>query len=401
MVDFILLILGVIILIGFVCDLLFKFTKIPEALFLIIVGILLGPVFGVVDPALAMEYASIIIALMMIVVMLDNGLDFNIFNVIRSVKITVMFTIGVMVLTAVSITAVVYFLLHLSIPEAALIGIMICGDSTDVVTVIVSKMNFNRQAKQLLIMDSVINDLQIIPFFILLGFIETASISGGAIFWSIFIQVPFAILVGVFIAFVWVSIIGKFLGKHPLNYIATLAILFIMYNFMQMLGSSGAITILSFSLVLGNAVGLFKKYHIKRSLRKKFTPAVIRQFAEIEVDVSFLVRTLFFVFLGVIFSFRALEARTLLVSFAILVVIVLSRYAMVRFISRKSPVYKSSTGPLTWILPRGYVAAVLAFAAFGSGMFSSQVMDIVLLNIFITTFVAIAYSIYYGKRKSA
>ena len=60
--------------------------------------------------------------------------------------------------------------------------------------------------------------------------------------------------------------------------------------------------------------------------------------------------------------------------------------------------YKKSTGPLTWIAPRGYVAAVLAFAGFGSGMFSTQAVNIVLLNIFATTIVAIMYSIYYEKR---
>ena len=57
-----------------------------------------------------------------------------------------------------------------------------------------------------------------------------------------------------------------------------------------------------------------------------------------------------------------------------------------------------ATGPLVWICPRGYVAAVLAFAVASSGLFDGVAVNIVLLNIFLTTFVSIIYSIYYEKK---
>jgi potassium/hydrogen antiporter len=396
--DFTLMLFGLIILIGFAANLLFRFTKIPDVLFLIIIGILIGPILGIINPGTAMALSPIIVALMLIVVMLDNGLSFDIFNVLKTVGTTVIFAIGIMIITAISITAILFYLLNLSILEAALIGIMICGTSSDVITIIVSKMKFNDESKQLLILESVVNDLQIIPFFILLDFIVTSSVDGFALLQSIFFQIPFAIFVGVLAAFSWVYFIGKFLGRHPLNYMGTLAILFILYNIMQMFGSSGAITILSFSLVLGNALGLFQRFHVRRKTRKKFTPAVIRAFQQVEVDISFIVKVMFFVFLGIVFNLGALESYKLITSFVILAAVLVSRYIVVKFITRKSHIYKSSTGPLTWIMPRGYIAAVLAFAAFGSGMFSQQVIDIVLLNIFITTIVAILYSIYHNKR---
>ena len=56
-------------------------------------------------------------------------------------------------------------------------------------------------------------------------------------------------------------------------------------------------------------------------------------------------------------------------------------------------------GPLTWIMPRGYVAAVLAFAALSSGLFTAASVNLVLLIIFLTTFVSIGYAILHERRQ--
>lgn len=398
MADLTFFLLGTIILAGFAGNIFFKVTKIPEALFLILGGILLGPVFHVIDQQSALLYASFFTALMLIVVLLDNGLSFDIFSIVKAIPATTVFSLGMVILMSGGIASVLHVLLSMSWLPAFVIALAMSGTTTDVVSVLLSRMHVRKEAKQLLVVESVLNDLQMIPFFILLAL--AMNISSGdyvRVILPLFVQIPLSLLLGIGAAMWWIYIIGRFLGKHPLNYVATIGILFIIYNTVQLFGGNGSLGILTFSLILGNAFGLFKKFHVKKEFRRKFTLSILKEFRNIEVDLSFFVKTGFFVFLGLAFEFEALQPRNLLVSFAILGVILVGRYLMARIISTKRPEYRTSIPTLTWIMPRGYVAAVLAFSAYGSGLFPRSVVDIVLLNIFLTTIVSILYSIYYEQ----
>ncbi len=395
--DLTFLVLGIIILIAFVGNILFRRTKVPEIFFLIVLGIVIGPVTGIVDQAAIIAYAPVMVALMLIVIMLDNGLSFNVFKVARALPMSIAFSLGILALNTVAFSVILYYGLGLSWIASAIVALCMAGTTTDVITVLISRMHIAKKSKQLLVLDSVMNDFQIIPFFILLHFAQTASVSTSAALWS-FMLLPLAVVIGGGVAMVWLYVIGNYLGRHPLNYIATLGILFALYNIMQLLGGNGAIAILTFSLILGNAMSLFRHFNIPYKRRRKFTPKILSAFRAIQTDISFFVRIIFFVFLGIVFSFKILTFDQIVISVVILAAALLCRYAVVKILVRRHPSYSVATGPLVWICPRGYVAAVLAFAVASSGLFDGVVVNIVLLNIFLTTFVSIIYSIYYEKK---
>ncbi len=393
-----LLIIGIVVLIGFAGNVLFSRTKIPEVLFLILVGIIIGPVTGIVGESQILIYGPLIASLMLIVVMLDNGLSFDIFKIAKTLQSSIAFSLSIMAATAITITLVLNLTFGLPILLALIIALVLSGTTTDVITIIVSKMHVTQKTKQLLVMESVINDFQIIAFFLLLGFAETSRFNSLSAVFSILL-IPISLIIGMVVAFLWLFVIGKFLGKNNLNYIATLGILFILYNAVQLVGGSGAVVVLAFSLVIGNSLNIFKRLKIKHGLSKKLTPSVIRAVRQVEVDVSFFVRTIFFVFLGMAFSFN-INNQLIISSAGVLAGIFICRYVIVRmFASRIDGIYKSSVSSLVWIAPRGYVAAVLAFAALNSGLFSKNVVELVLINIFITTVIAITYSIYHEARR--
>ena len=395
--EFPFVVLGGIILIGFVGNLLFKYTKIPEALFLIILGLLIGPVFGIIDPNLAVTLMPTIAALMLIVVMLDNGISFDLFKVMKSLPSTIVFSLGIMTATAVGI-AIIFMYLGFSWITAGIIGLILSGTTTDVITILTSKMSIKKEVKQLLVFESIVNDFQIIPFFILLHLAENSSSQITTSIILSLVGIPAAIIAGALIAVLWLFAIGKYLGKHPLNYAATIGILFVLYHSVQLLGGNGAISVLAFSFVLGNAIGLFDRWHIKDGLRAKLTPKILKDFRQIEFDISFFVRVIFFVFLGTVFSFSALHFNTALTAFTVITVILIIRFAVSCY-ATKHRHYKGAVGPLTWISPRGYVAAVLAFAAAGSGILINGSLDMILLVIYATTIMSIFYSIYYERRR--
>lgn len=64
-----LLLLGLIILVGFVGQVLFRYTKIPESLFMILIGLALGPIFGVVNPTEFVYYAPTVVTITLVIVL--------------------------------------------------------------------------------------------------------------------------------------------------------------------------------------------------------------------------------------------------------------------------------------------------------------------------------------------
>lgn len=395
--DITLYLIGIVILIAFAGNVFFKKTKIPEILFLIIIGIIIGPVLGLVKNDVLIIFAPLITSLMLIFVMLDNGLSFDIIKVLRSLPIVTIFTLGMIFSSAILIALVLYFFLNISILISLVLGFTMAGTTTDVITIIISRMKIKEKTRYLMIMESVLNDIQIIPFFILLHFVQSSSINYLEPLISVIIKIPVAIIIGIAAAFLWLYLISRYLGKHPLNYIATIGILLILYNAMETLGSNGSIAILSFSLVLGNALGIFKKLHLKYKLDKNHIKSSMKILKEIELDNSFFIRIIFFVFLGAMFTFNFITWQYVFVSLLILVVIYLSRFTGIFLISRKHKEFKNSLGLVTFVAPRGYIAAILAFTVVYSGIANGQVLNIVLANIFLTTIVSIVYSIYYEK----
>ena len=76
-----LLIMGSAILIGFIGHALFKYTKIPESLFMIVIGLIVGPFTNMVNPSEFVSYTPLIVTLTLIIVLLDSGLSLSIVDI--------------------------------------------------------------------------------------------------------------------------------------------------------------------------------------------------------------------------------------------------------------------------------------------------------------------------------
>lgn len=398
--DGLLPVLGFVFFAGFAGSVAFKYTRIPEPLFLISIGLLAGPVLGIIDTAMATGLMPLVATLTIIVVMLDNGLTSDIYKVARALPATIELGIGIMLATAAAITAVLVAA-GFSPVVSMITAFILAGTTTDVITAVTARLSVPRDTKQFLVLESVANDVQIVPFFILLG-IATNSGYGAASVWTSLLGLPAAAIAGALAAAAWITVLDRHIGKHPLNYAATVGILLLLYGAAQATGANGPVAILAFSLVLGNAARVLKKFSPAKK-NKKFNPAIIRDMKRIEVDVSFFIRSIFFFFLGAVFSFSALGQDIVMLTLYVMIAALISRFAVLKIAALKAPHYKAHTGTLTWIMPRGYVAAVLAFTAAGAGVLTSGLMDMALLVIYATTLLSIIYAVYhewrYGKQR--
>ena len=159
-------------------------------------------------------------------------------------------------------------------------------------------------------------------------------------------HIAVSLLVGFIIAAVWSRLWPKIAGT-PNSNILNLGVVLGVYSVGDYLHGSGLLTVLIFGVTLAN---------LPR------TPHMTRQGARIlafHAEFSFLVRSFFFVLLGIVAQF--ISRQYIIPILGILVALVLARYAAMmgsRWIVKD--VTKEQTELLFWMLPRGLVTAVLA-----------------------------------------
>ena len=86
---------GLIILVGFLANLLFRITKIPSVLVLIAIGVVLGPVTGWIQHDSLLSIAPYFGAVALLVILFEGGLELEIDHVVRHAPRTAIFLNGV------------------------------------------------------------------------------------------------------------------------------------------------------------------------------------------------------------------------------------------------------------------------------------------------------------------
>lgn len=141
------------------------------------------------------------------------------------------------------------------------------------------------------------------------------------------------------------------------------AIIVIIYAFSEIIGGSGPISALIFGLILSNGKKIGDL--INKVIRIEPTIEVPADMKKFHTEISFFVKSFFFVFLGMLISPRLLPTTfnsliLWLIGLAIVTGLIVVRYVAVKISQIKSNEPTLHTKLMTTILPRGLTAAVLA-----------------------------------------
>ncbi|MCS7119691.1 MAG: cation:proton antiporter [Nitrososphaerota archaeon] len=104
---------GAIITIGFLANVLFNSTRLPDTIFLIFVGIILGPVFRVFPPDAMMALTPYLATLTLMIILFDGGLNMDLWRAASE-------SLRAMVLGILYVVAVTLFMTFLDRPLLAL-----------------------------------------------------------------------------------------------------------------------------------------------------------------------------------------------------------------------------------------------------------------------------------------
>lgn len=374
---------AVILIIGFLGDYIFRRTGFPDILFLLILGIILGPVLGFFPKDELAPITPYIIELSLMMILFYGGMDMNLSKVLRQSGRATVLAVTYFVLVTVAVSTMARFFFNIDWILALMFGPMIAGTSSIVIIPLAKKIKMSEETALTLCLESTVTDvLNIVFFFSLLGLYLSGSFSVLTITVNILAEFGIGLLVGFAVGVVWAWVLYK-IRNEPYTYISTLAILVLTVMVSGLLGGSGVLSALAMGLVIGN----FKK--ISSLLRVKIVSTKFENIREkltnLQSELTFLIRTFFFVFLGLLYDI-SLNSVTLGLLFGTIFLCTNLglRYVAVRLSVARSDM-RENAAIMTLMCGQGLAHATLSVIPQEYGIPNAQIYPIVVVTMIILT----------------
>ena len=343
--------LAVLFFVGHALSWFFMKTKIPDLLLLIIMGLILGPVgVGLIQPSHLGEVGPVLSTIALIVILYEGGLNLSTQDLIRSSGSALILSL----LSFCSISAVTTLILKPFLPLnlALLTGVGIGSTSSAIVIPMVKFLSVKKNTKTVLSLESAFTDvLTIIIFLSLLESIHSKQYSAVDFFLGLGSTPLFSIGVGLSAGLIW-AIVKKQWKNADQLFFSGEAWSLLTYGVTELLNLNGAISVLTLGFTLAN-ISLLPSF-----LHRIFSPEISKRELSLLSTVTFLLRTFFFIYLGLLIQFK--DLKTFLFAFVLCVFIFITRYASARFTLRKLQYPRMDAMTVVAMGPRGLACAVLA-----------------------------------------
>nr|WP_319376531.1 cation:proton antiporter [uncultured Methanoregula sp.] len=378
------LFLGLLIFLGNILSRFFTLTKIPDVLFLIAIGILVGPFLGLVTPSAFGVVGPLFTMVTLAIILFEGGLHITIETLKKAITGTTAITVANFVIITVICIAIMTYWAGFSIIEACMLGAILGGTSSAVVIPFTNYLNIRNDTKAILALESAISDvLCIVVLLPLLDVVKYQEFNIGHIIGNLLSSFLVAIIIGVIAGIWWSSVYHKLASIKSI--FITPAFVFIVFGFVSLLGFSGAIAALALGLTFGN-LNYFKAEKILPFLgddvtQVELTPVETEFFAQL---VS-LLKTFFFIYIGISIHFTNMDI--IYIGALLTIIIYLARIVIVWLtIPRNIP--PSDAAIVAVMEPKGLAAAVLASLPLEAGVAAGQtIQDVTYIVIFFSILV--------------
>ena len=381
--------LCVLILIAYAFDLSSKHTKIPTVLLLLILG------WGVHEAAdflkLKVPDLNPILPVFgtvgLILIVLEGGLELE-FNKTKENVLTKTALSGLFpaVILFLIIGACFSYYSGQSFVDGIINALPLCIISSSVA--IPSARHLVKREREFVIYESSWSDIFgviIFNFFTANAVLNWVGV--GHFLLQIIIMFIVSLLASIGLAFLIKKI------DHPVKFIPIITIIILIYVISHVYQLPALIFILIFGLLLNN-LEEFKNISFIRKLQPEKLESEVHRFREIVVEITFVIRTLFFLLFGFLIDARSiLDPASLIIAGAIVAAILL-----VRLIHLK--IAKMPLSPLLFIAPRGLIT-VLLFLSIPVARRIPFVNEVLLMQIILLSAIIMMVGFMFNRSKAA
>lgn len=352
--------LGGLIALAFVANQLFRRTRVPDVIVLMMTGLILGPLLGLVTGSEFQPVTHALGTLAVILILFEGGLELELQAMLRHFPGSLLLSFLAYVFSLVVIALVMRWSMDMAMTPALIVGAVLGCTSSSITLPVLQQIEASAPARITMILDASLSDtFAILTVGILLdigpgnGPIATRFV--GQLLFVAFIS----FLLAVVVAFAWSYLLPK-VPDHRFWNPLTLAVVLLLYAAAEHIGVSGLITVFFFGIFLANTRRTELDV-VKDSLGLEFAGEEHHtQVLTFHAELSFLVRTFFFVLLGAVVEFREL-IHYLPQAVGVLGAVILARALAVRASSWSwKGLHALERELILWIMPRGLITVVLA-----------------------------------------
>ncbi len=376
-VDLIIAAIALIIILGYLGEAIFRVTRVPEILILMFIGILISYVLPVAYTSTLRDLTPILSGIALIMIMFNSGRVMKFGDGRESGGTGILLALFDVLFSCIAIALVMHYAFGWPLVSGAILGAIIGETSTIIVIPILKRLKSASGLYNSLVMETTFNTVfSILAFYLLIPII----VNGGAGFSAYaylqyladYLSIP--VFLGMVTGLAWLVVRSTVKGAS--SYLASLAIALLLYSLVDFLNGSAVVAVLIYAIILGNDVVIGKLIGIKNVVNNKKLKIVER-------ELEFLLRTFFFVLMGMI---AILSLDYLLLAIVATVVTMVLRYPSVRIALHK---FSTSYQNLAFsLMQKGLGVAVLSSIVFtmpnipySEQIFAVSFMVIVISNV--------------------
>ena len=360
--------LGIILILGFIGNYIFNRTQVPNIVWLLLFGLIVGFIFNIrnINSDLINYISNFFSSVAIVIILFDGGINIDLHQLFKGAPrgllltitgfcLSILATMGIMI--ALSVSNVLNIDLQTSVIIGIILGTIIGGTSSPIVIPLASRLkNLQNKTKMILSIESILTDpLAIVVFLALFFMITSGEPDIGLGINRLVSTFSVGAVVGIAIGGVWLPIMHH-IQKEQFSYVVTLAVAFLTYSLTESWWiGAGAISCLMFGLMLGNGKKILKMVNYNG---KGFE--MDDQNKQSHALISFVMRTFFFVFLGMMVTYQKVKIEFIIIGIIILLALLGLRYIAVIISTLRGGFERDDKQSMAVMMPRGLAAAILA-----------------------------------------
>jgi cell volume regulation protein A len=388
-----------IFLIGACGEIVFRRTSVPDVVWLIATGILLGPVSGIVTREQLGVIAPYFAAVTLVIVLFEGGSRLKLGDVSnaapRSGLLAILtFALAVAAMTAVSMLGSVVGLL----PDAwtwqhgLLLGTILGGSSSIIIMPAMAQARVEPRVANLVGLESAFTDaFCVVGASALINMMTAGADAPGSPLATLLQSFGVGLAFGCGAGAIWLLLL-TLLRASEHAYPVTLAALLGLYVWIDHAGGSAALGILAFAVIVGNAGAIGSKLGLARELD------LGTDVRGVHSQITFIIKSFFFTFIGAM-----LGPPWPLLAFGVVlgVVLLLARVPGVFAATLGSGLSAPQQKLVLVALPRGMAAGVLATLPVAAGVPATEALPTLVFAGVLTTILIFAVGFPLVRRMAA
>ncbi|MGA9801375.1 MAG: cation:proton antiporter [Terriglobales bacterium] len=349
---------GGLLVVAFLANRVFGLTRIPDVLVLMMLGVVLGPVLGLVQAGALAKTTNLLGTLAIILVLFEGGLELNLRDTLKHFPGSFLLATLAYVFSTVLVAVIVTKGLGLSWTDGLLVGAVLGCTSSTVVLPVLQQLQAEEPVRVTLMLEASWGDvLAVLTVGLLLGMRSQGGAVAQGLAHGLLNQVGIALLFTIPAGILWSRLLHV-LSEQRFWQVLTFSIVLVLYAGMEALGANGLIAVLGFGLTLSNFPGVDPGLGLSLPVTQMAESQ--QALLTFHSELAFLVRTFFFVMIGAIAQLGIFREHPLLMA-GTLGSLFLARWLAIHSSSWAwRGIAAHNRELIFWVLPRGLITVVLA-----------------------------------------